>query len=80
MKITLDEEEYKKLEKIKMEETLEENCSICMEQIEKNNDIIKLPCKHLFHEECIKSHLLNYDYKCPLCRYDVGIHKVNLEE
>lgn len=80
VKITLDDEEYNKLEKIRVEETIEENCSICMEQIEKDNEIIKLPCEHLFHENCIKSYLLNYDYKCPLCRHDIGKHKVHIDD
>jgi hypothetical protein len=79
IKITLDEDEYNKLEKIKIEETTEENCSICIEKIEKGNEVIKLPCGHLFHDNCIKSYLLNYDYKCPLCRHDIGKHKIHLD-
>lgn len=80
VKITLDENEYNKLERINVGEKMEENCSICMEEIEKGNEIIRLPCKHIFHEKCIKSYLLEYNYKCPLCRYDIGNHNIHINE
>lgn len=44
-------------------------CHICLENIEKGQDIIILKCNdlHYFHDECIKS-WLKYHISCPLCR------------
>ena len=49
-----------------------------MESFNEDDEAKQLPCNHLCHPECIKAHLLNYDYKCPLCRTDVGNHKINI--
>jgi len=70
-KETLTEEEFNELEVIKITHThlLEDcECSICIDKFELEQDAIKLSCNHLFHKDCIKLHLLNYNDKCPLCR------------
>jgi len=43
-------------------------CVICMEQLDRAK---KLPCKHLFHSECLQS-WLRHDSSCPTCRSHVG--------
>ncbi len=43
-------------------------CSICIDEFQEEQEIIKLSCNHIFHYNCIKSYLLNYNNKCPLCR------------
>lgn len=48
-----------------------ENCAICLNQCntKKNNDILILKCKHIFHHHCIRELIFIYtDDKCPLCR------------
>lgn len=68
---TLTEEEFNELEVIKIDKnylTNDMECSICIDKFELNQNVIKLQCNHLYHKECIKSHLLNYNNKCPLCR------------
>ena len=44
-------------------------CYICLEKIEKGQEIIILKCNknHFFHSECIKK-WLKYSISCPLCR------------
>ena len=44
-------------------------CHICLESIEKGQDIIILKCNdlHFFHADCIKS-WLKFGISCPLCR------------
>ncbi len=57
--------EYKKT---KEDETETDECSICIDTIQEGQEVVKLPCKHLYHSSCIRSYLLNYNNKCPLCR------------
>ena len=64
----LNEEEFNNLEVNILEEDIDNDCSICIDNLKKGNEIIKLGCNHIFHKKCIKSYLLNYDNKCPLCR------------
>jgi hypothetical protein len=45
-------------------------CSICMET---NNESVKLPCGHCFHEGCISKWLLERSVYCPMCKYDCTI-------
>ncbi|KAJ6037378.1 hypothetical protein N7540_001657 [Penicillium herquei] len=42
-------------------------CPICAEDIEQNAIMINLPCRHLFHEQCITL-WLHRSSTCPLCR------------
>jgi hypothetical protein len=70
-KTTLNEEEFNELEIMELEEDIDNDCSICIDNLRKGNEVIKLKCNHIFHKECIKSYLLNYDNKCPLCRNNV---------
>ena len=63
-KNTIDENVFNKLNKI-----VEPNvCSICMEN--KCNNI-KLECKHVFCEDCIKKWLIEKSNTCPNCRTEI---------
>lgn len=55
-------------------------CSICQENIKKNEHKIKLPnCDHIFHKKCLNKYskhcLINFS--CPNCKND---YKNNLEK
>ena len=70
----LTEEEFENLEIIKIDDNhiqSELECSICIDKFEKDQEAIKLKCNHLFHKNCIKSHLLNFNNNCPLCRENI---------
>ncbi len=71
----LTEEEFNNLEVIKIDKTnapdVDCECSICIDNFSEGHEIIKLSCNHLFHFNCIKSHLMSYNNKCPLCRGNV---------
>ena len=43
------------------------SCSICLEEYEKEDDIIILKCSHIYHDKCIMG-WLNKDISCPMCR------------
>ena len=57
------------LEKNKNNE-IEKNCSICKDEFELNQFTTKLPCSHLYHNECILP-WLNERNSCPTCRYEL---------
>jgi hypothetical protein len=70
-KTTLNEDEFNELEVMILEDDIDNDCSICIDNLRKGNEVIKLKCNHIFHKECIKSYLMNYDNKCPLCRKNI---------
>jgi len=47
-------------------------CSICLEDFEKHDQLRRLPCRHYFHIACIDNWLMNHRRVCPLCQQDVG--------
>lgn len=48
----------------------EPQCSICLCEYEKGDNLVTLPCKHLFHDDCITSWTDN-NTRCPLCNSDL---------
>ena len=76
---TLEEEDLNNLRKFKTDKILEEKCSVCMANINIDEEVCELPCKHNFHNECIEPWLKQYNYKCPICRMEVGKPKHNIE-
>ncbi|KAG4429936.1 hypothetical protein IFR05_014576 [Cadophora sp. M221] len=51
--------------------TNEKECSICISDFSKDEEVRVLPCNHRFHPECIDPWLLNISGTCPICRYDL---------
>lgn len=47
-----------------------ENCSVCKDDFEISQMILKLPCKHIFHEECIMPWMKERN-SCPTCRFEL---------
>ena len=47
-------------------------CSICLEEAaDSGEQLLMLPCKHLFHAECLQTRLHSHD-SCPICRGTVA--------
>lgn len=48
------------------------NCTICCEDMVKGDMVAKTPCQHNYHNECLKTWLVEQCHKpiCPLCRTD----------
>ncbi|CAG5172344.1 uncharacterized protein ALTATR162_LOCUS7457 [Alternaria atra] len=47
-------------------------CPICMDDFEVNETQVReLPCRHIFHPECIDTFLLNHSSLCPMCKQTV---------
>ena len=69
---TLNNKEIKKLNKITLSENLDKTCNICLEDMIKDDTIIKLECEHCFHKKCITKYLKKYNCICPICKYEIG--------
>jgi hypothetical protein len=67
----LSNEDFEKLPTEILTEGIDNDCAICIDKLKKGNEIIKLPCNHKFHLNCIKSYFLNYNNKCPMCRSNI---------
>ncbi len=68
------QEAINKLETVefKAENTDAENnsCSICYEDYKQGEKLLKLPCKHDYHPECVKPWLAKHN-SCPMCRKNI---------
>lgn len=60
-----------------VEEKLE--CSICKDTFELANKALELPCKHLYHADCVK-HWLKDHCSCPVCRYELPTEDLQYEQ
>lgn len=57
------------IKKMKKEDVKEENdCAVCKDKFIEGDNIIEIPCKHIFHPDCIKPWLEEH-CSCPVCRY-----------
>ncbi|ORX71807.1 hypothetical protein DL89DRAFT_265523 [Linderina pennispora] len=46
-------------------------CAICLAEIEDDEKLLKLPCKHKYHQDCIQIWLTEKSERCPLCKKSV---------
>ena len=51
----------------------EENkkCLICLEEYVNNDNVIYLPCFHIFHKKCI-TQWIKKQANCPLCKININ--------
>lgn len=47
-------------------------CSICQENFQEGETVMKLHCRHLYHAECVQSWLKEHN-TCPLCRVEMPV-------
>lgn len=45
-------------------------CGICMEDYAEDDELLVMPCKHLFHKKCIRG-WLPISKTCPFCRFPI---------
>ncbi|XP_065169846.1 E3 ubiquitin-protein ligase RNF181-like [Atheta coriaria] len=45
-------------------------CPICLKEFDTGLQVKEMPCKHIFHSECILPWLSKTN-SCPLCRYEL---------
>ncbi|XP_047979181.1 E3 ubiquitin-protein ligase RDUF1-like [Salvia hispanica] len=49
---------------------VEPHCAVCTDAFVLGSEALKMPCKHLFHAECIFP-WLNLHNSCPVCRHEL---------
>ena len=76
--VTTDEKSLDKIQKKKITKEMSEKCTICMDDMREGEEYYNLTCRHIFHIDCIKEYLLNYNHMCPLCKEEIGDKKINL--
>jgi hypothetical protein len=76
--VAITVEDIDKLQSVKLEKDIDENCSICIGPLIKDEMATTLECKHIYHTDCIKPYLEKYNHKCPVCRAEIGKPKYNL--
>jgi hypothetical protein len=78
IKIILDKDELARHKTLKFKEVGDEErrtndkCVICQFEFKGDDSLRKIDCDHLFHKDCIDTWLLEYNYKCPICRKECG--------
>lgn len=50
-------------------------CTVCFEEFMEMDEVIMMPCKHVYHEECILR-WLEQSNLCPLCRCAMPVDRV----
>ena len=66
----------------KFEETEKKNtgCPIYFTEFENDDEVIELPCKHLFTPDGIKKWLTEESNECPVCRYSLTSKEIKNED
>lgn len=81
IKITLMKSELNKHKALTFEDVEEmvkadnPKCSICQFEFAKEDKVRNLECNHIFHQDCVDKWLLEYNYKCPMCRRECGSYE-----
>ena len=70
-----DEEDDDDEEKEKYLVREEETCMVCLEEYGAGSCASRMPCSHVFHDECIITWLRQSHY-CPLCRFEMPTQKI----
>jgi E3 ubiquitin-protein ligase RNF115/126 len=78
----ISEEEFNKLEKKHYSIDNQSNSTCPITQIEflKDEEIIELPCSHIFNPSAIKKWLMEESGECPVCRYKFTTIQVQAEQ
>ena len=65
-----------KLKDVSKLEDDKKNCIICLEDFKVGDEVIYLPCLHVFHKDCILDWLKSHD-DCPMCKIKINLENLN---
>ena len=65
-----------KLKDVSKLEDDKKNCIICMEDFKNGDEVIYLPCLHVFHNTCILEWFKRHD-DCPVCKFKLTYENLN---
>lgn len=54
--------------------TAEHECCVCLESMPQGEKVRILPCRHVFHHECINGWFEQCKFTCPMCKMDLKKH------
>jgi len=57
----------------------QDSCCITFEDFEEGQDVVELPCKHIFDPQAINTWLKEESNKCPVCRFELDYTEVKEE-
>lgn len=58
----------------------DDTCSICLEEFSEREVVRELPCRHLYHNQCVDTWLRKYNALCPNCKTPIKSTKPTPEE
>ena len=58
---------------------VENSCAVCKDEFEIGQELLLMPCKHYFHNDCLLP-WLNERNSCPVCRYELPTDDSDYEE
>lgn len=70
--VTTDENTLNTLNVLKITKEMNEKCTICIEDMNEDDEYFDINCKHVFHKDCLNTYLKNYNHICPICRNEIG--------
>ena len=51
-----------------MDNVGDDECSICLDDLKPGTRLLRLPCGHMYHPDCIRSWFRGHNF-CPLCKF-----------
>ncbi|KAF9614614.1 hypothetical protein IFM89_019591 [Coptis chinensis] len=64
---------------VEKENSEEGSCPVCLDEFCEGIEVTLMPCKHVFHNGCIKE-WLQTNHTCPLCRHELPLSSGASEE
>jgi len=56
-----------------------DECSVCLEKFALDESALRIPCGHLFHQDCVRKWLQSSN-QCPVCRYELPTDDAEYEQ